>query len=92
MIVYFFLWVLSVSALIAYICVIGFEMPLAHMEKMLFGNIPQVKRMFPQETKTMQTEKASEKNKVVSWFRFIVSYTLLCHFNSFIETDLMIFK
>ena len=66
MIVYFFLWVLSVSALIAYICVIGFEMPLAHMEKMLFGNIPQVKRMFPQETKTMQTEKASEKNKVVS--------------------------
>ena len=61
MIIYYLLWVLSVSALIAYICVIGFEMPLAHMEKMLFGNIPKVKRMFPKEAKTVNTEKASEK-------------------------------
>ena len=61
MVVYYLLWVLSVSALIAYICVIGFEMPLTHMEKMLFGNLPQVKRMFPQEAKTVNDEKASEK-------------------------------
>ena len=47
MVIYFLLWVLSVSALIAYICVIGFEMPLAHMEKMLFGSLPTVKRMHP---------------------------------------------
>merc|ERR1719376_898709 len=53
MVVYYLLWVLSVSALIAYICVIGFEMPLTHMEKMLFGNLPQVKRMFPREAKTI---------------------------------------
>ena len=45
MIIYFLLWVLSVSALLAYICVVCFEMPLAHMEKMLFGNLPTVKRM-----------------------------------------------
>ena len=45
MIIYFLLWVLSVSALVAYICIISFEMPLAHMEKMLFGHLPTVKRM-----------------------------------------------
>ena len=45
MIIYFLLWVLSVSALVAYICIVSFEMPLAHMEKMLFGGLPTVKRM-----------------------------------------------
>ena len=49
-IIYFLLWVLSVSALIAYICVISFEMPLAHMEKMLFGDLPTVKRMHPSKS------------------------------------------
>ena len=36
---YYILWVLAVSAAVSYVCVIGFEMPIAHLEKLLFAAI-----------------------------------------------------
>jgi len=39
MIIYFLLWILSVSAALSYLCVICFEMPIAHLEKLLFTSI-----------------------------------------------------
>ena len=55
-VIYFLLWIISVSALVAYIAVIAFEMPLAHMEKMLWtslgmGAFPTVKKMKVEEDK-----------------------------------------
>ena len=39
MIIYFLLWILSVSAALSYVCVICFEMPIAHLEKLLFSSL-----------------------------------------------------
>ena len=37
-VIYFFIWIIFVSALIAFIAVIAFDMPLAHVEKMLWAS------------------------------------------------------
>jgi len=39
MVIYFILWILSVAAAISYVCVICFEMPIAHLEKLLFTSV-----------------------------------------------------
>ena len=39
MIIYFILWILSVCTAVSYVCVIGFEMPIAHLEKLLFTSV-----------------------------------------------------
>jgi len=54
LVVYFIIWILSVSALVSYICVIGIEMPIAHAEKLLFSalgltELPKVTKFFPEK-------------------------------------------
>ena len=49
-IIYYILWVTAVSAAVSYVCVIGFEMPIAHLEKLLFAalgvtKLPQAKKV-----------------------------------------------
>merc|ERR1719422_944234 len=68
LVVYFIIWILSVSALVSYICVIGFEMPIAHAEKLLFSalgltKLPKVTKNYVENKEEMKTEKKEEKKE-----------------------------
>ena len=62
LVVYFILWILSVSAAISYVCVIGFEMPIAHAERLLFTAFGMAK--LPKVTITYAGKDNKEKKKI----------------------------
>jgi len=68
LVVYFIIWVISVSALVSYICVIGFEMPIAHAERLLFSalgltKLPKVTKTYVENKEEIKTEKKKEKKE-----------------------------
>merc|ERR1711915_942493 len=62
LVVYFIIWIIAVSAAISYICVIGFEMPIAHAERLLFTAFGMAK--LPKVTITYAGKDNKEKKKI----------------------------